>query len=371
MWRARPETPAAILFSSGTTATPKGVVLSHANVATNARLKARYCGLVPGDTVALVVPLFHCFGQNAIMNAAFHAGACVVLSERFDAATLAHEIATRNVSVLFGVPQMFNRLLDIGDVDAQSMGALRYVLSAASTLPASLAERWLGTTRLPMREAYGLTESSPFAAYNGVARHVPGTLGAPVAGVRMAVVDPECDAPCAIGERGEIVMQGHNVMLGYWNRPEETAHVLRGGWLHTGDIGYADDSRRFVLVDRMADLVKVNGFRVYPATVEAVLRAHPSVADVAAFGIVDVAHGERLEVAVVLSPESDTTPDALRRYCVARLAPYEVPSRVHVCSELPRSGTGKVSRPELRTASSHPLGLQHALDARFTFTTHG
>jgi long-chain acyl-CoA synthetase len=324
--------------------------------------------------VALAVPLFHCYGQNAVMNAAFHAGACVVLAERFDAAMLAEQAARRDVSVVFGVPEMFSRLLDLGATAAREIGALRYVLSAASTMPPSLAARWREETGLPMHEAYGLTESSPFAAYNHAAGHQPGTLGAAVAGVRMAVVDPESDAPCAPGERGEIVIRGHNVMLGYWNRPEETARALRGGWLHTGDMGYADEQGRFHLVDRAADLAKVAGFRVYPATVEAVLREHGTVADVAAYGVTDAARGERLEAAVVLSsaPDgeaSDAAADELRRHCAARLASYEVPSRVHVCRELPRSATGKISRPALRAASSHPLGLQHALDARASLTS--
>ena len=190
-----------------------------------------------------------------------------------------------------------------------------------------------------------------------------------MAGVRMAVVDPGSDTVCAAGERGEIVLQGHNVMVGYWNRPEETARALRGGWLHTGDMGFADEHGRFHLVDRAADLVKVAGFRVYPATVEAALRQHPMVVDAAAYGITDAARGERLEAAVVLSRSDDSAADELRRHCAARLAPYEVPSRVHICRELPRSPTGKISRPALRAASLHPLGLRHVLDARATLTS--
>lgn len=364
--RARPDAPAAILFSSGTTAEPKGVVLSHANVSINARLKASYCGLRRDDRVALVVPLSHCYGQNAVMNAAFHAGACIVLGERFDAATLAEQVARGDVSVVFGVPQMFARVLDLGATTARSLGALRYVLSAASTMPASLAERWREETGLSMHEGYGLTESSPFAAYNHTGGHRPGTLGSAIHGVRMAVVDPESGVPCATGERGEIVLRGHNVMLGYWNRPEETARTLRGGWLHTGDMGYADEHGRFHLTDRAADLAKVAGFRVYPATVETVMRAHPAVIDVAAYGVTDAARGERLEAAVTLSSEYAVGGDDLRRHCAERLASYEVPARVHVCRELPRSATGKISRSALRAASSHPLGLQHALDARAT-----
>ena len=369
IWRARPGTPAAIVFSSGTTADPKGVVLSHANIAINARLKAAYCGLRRDDRIALVVPLSHCYGQNAVMNAAFHAGACVVLGERFDAPALAEQVVGGEVSVVFGVPLMFSRLLDLGMTTARSLGALRYVLSAASTMPVSLAERWRAETSLPMHEGYGLTESSPFAAYNHAGGHQPGTLGSAVAGVRMAVVDPGSDTVCAAGERGEIVLQGHNVMVGYWNRPEETARALRGGWLHTGDMGFADEHGRFHLVDRAADLVKVAGFRVYPATVEAALRQHPMVVDAAAYGITDAARGERLEAAVVLSRSDDSAADELRRHCAARLAPYEVPSRVHICRELPRSATGKISRPALRAASLHPLGLRHVLDARATLTS--
>ena len=344
-------TPAAILYTSGTTGAPKGVTLSVANVATNAARKADHCGIGTGDRVSLFTPLAHVFGQNAIMNATFAAGGCVALYERFDESRIAAEIAACRLTMLFGPPAVFPRLRAAG-VNRSTRGGLRYSFSAAAPLAGEEASAWRDATGLPVHEGYGLTESSPFAAYNHREHIVPGSVGAAIDDVTIAALDPESDTPLAPGLPGEIGIRGPNVMLGYWRRPALTEAVLRGGWLRTGDVGYLDERGYVFLLGRLDDVINVSGFKVYPEEVERVLRAQPGVAEVSAYGVPDGARGARVEVALVRIPGdagSDAEFAAATLASVARrLAPYQVPARIHVRAALPRGASGKVLRRALR-----------------------
>ena len=357
---------AAILYTSGTSGEPKGVALSHRNVRSTAAAKVRYCGFHPLDGVALVLPLFHCYGQNAVLAATFAAGGCVVLQRRFDAAAIVRGAQAGEITALPGVPLVFRRLLDLDDrAVTRAMRTLRYVFSAATTLPGQLAESWRERMGHTIYEGYGLTESSPFAAYNHHQLYVPGALGTPIEGVEMAIADVESERLLKGSEVGEIVIRGPNVMLGYWRRPTETAQALRGGWLHTGDLGVRDKDGYYHLQDRMHDLVKVAGYRVFPSSVELVLQSHPAVCESVAFGVSDPVHGELLEAAVVCAPGRRASEHELLAHCQSRLARYQVPARIHLRDELPRNTTGKVLRRELRdsrtsiTTPRSPLPVQH------------
>ena len=346
--------PAAILYTSGTTGAPKGVTLSAANVATNAARKAEHCGIGASDRVSLFTPLAHVFGQNAIMNATFAAGGCVALYERFDASRIAAEIAEGCVTMLFGPPAVFPRLRAAG-VNRSTRGALRYAFSAAAPLAGEEASAWRDATGLPVHEGYGLTESSPFAAYNHRERIVPGSVGTAIDDVTIAALDPESDAALAAGLPGEIAIRGPNVMLGYWRRPVLTAAALRGGWLRTGDVGYLDERGYLFLLGRLDDVINVSGFKVYPEEIERVLRAQPGVAEVSAYGVPDAARGARVEVALVRGPGGVTTDAEFAATTLAsiapRLAPYQIPARIHVRDALPRGASGKVLRRALRESA--------------------
>ncbi|HEX8850994.1 MAG TPA: AMP-binding protein [Gemmatimonadaceae bacterium] len=353
-----PGAPAAILYTSGTTGAPKGVTLSGANIATNAARKAEYCGIGSRDRVSLFVPLAHVFGQNAILNATFAGGGCVVLYERFDEERVAADIAAGRLTMLFGPPAIFPRLLASG-VHASTRGALRYAFSAAAPLAGEQAMAWRDATAVPVHEGYGLTESSPFAAYNHRERIVPGSVGAAIDDVTIAALDPESGTPLSPGLPGELGVRGPNVMLGYWRKPSLTAAVLRGGWLRTGDVGYLDERGFVFLVGRLDDVVNVSGFKVHPEEVERVLRDQPGVAEASAYGVPDPARGARVEAAVVRLPgaiASDAEFAATTLAAIARrLAPYQLPARIHVRETLPRNPAGKVLRRALReSAISRP-----------------
>jgi long-chain acyl-CoA synthetase len=360
-----PDAPAAIVYTSGTTGQPKGALLSHRNVVLNARAKVRYLGIRPDDRLLLFLPLHHCFGQNAVLNAALQAGATVVLQRRFDLDAVLAATRAGQVTMLFGVPASYALLLD--RATPADLRGVRYCFSAAAPLPPDVEQRWQETFGLPIHQGYGLTETSPFASYNHLLRHKPGSVGTPIEGVEMKVVALDSGAELPPGEPGEILVRGHNVMLGYWRQPAETARAIHDGWFHTGDVGFRDDQGYFFLHDRIKDMVNVGGLKVYPAEVDAVLCAHPGVADAATYGAADPLLGEQLRAVVVPRPGATLAPEEVLRFCQTRLAAYKVPAAIDLRETLPRSPTGKILRRVLRAetaagndrdrGASRPLGL--------------
>lgn len=338
--------PAAILYTSGTTGTPKGATLSHGNVLFTMAAKCRYLGLTPQDRMLLFLPLHHCFGQNAILNSALGAGAAVVLHRGFDADAVLQSIVEDRITVFCGVPTTFRLLYE--RALPEQMAGVRCFFSAAAPLPPELETKWFEKFGTVIYQGYGLTETSPFAAYNHLTEHRRGSIGTPIEGVEMKIADLDTGAALVPGAKGEIAVRGPNVMLGYWNRPADTSAAIRDGWFHTGDIGRMDGGGYFYMEDRLKDMIIVGGSNVYPAEVENILSGHPAVLEPAVFGVPDAVMGERVKAAVILKPDASATTEELIRFCAEHLAPVKVPADLEFVDTLPKSRSGKVLKRILR-----------------------
>ena len=252
-----PEDIAALLYSSGTTGFPKGVSLTQHNIHSNIALPplARYSDYRPGDRLATFLPLFHVYGQNYIMNAAFLAGATMVLFSRFVPDVVLRAIGEERITHFFAVPTIYINLLAM-DLSGYDLSSLRYEMSAAATMPEEISRRWTERFGRRVFEGYGLTECSPFSCYNDSVEHRFGSVGRAVDGFELKIFD-ESDRELPFGEQGEIVIRGDGVMQGYWNRVDESATSLRGGWLHTGDVGRMDKDGYVYITDRVKDMINV------------------------------------------------------------------------------------------------------------------
>jgi len=340
------DAPAAVLYTSGTTGRQKGATLSHGNVSSNAFATQHHLRVDADDRLLLFLPLFHCFGQNFVMNAGIAAGAALVLHRRFDAERVLTSVEREGVTIFLAVPTIYIHLL-AAQVPAARLSTVRLYFSAAAPLPVEVAQKWRDVYARPIHEGYGLTETSPFASYNHEVEWRSGSIGTPIENVEMKVFD-EQDHEVRVRDRGEIVVRGPNVMLGYWNRPDESAHALRGGWFHTGDIGYVDEDGYFHIVDRHKDMINSAGFKIWPIDVEQALYEHPAVKECAVVGAPDPVNGEVVTAFVTLHPGAQATEDELAAFCRGRMAAYKVPRLVRLVDELPKSATGKLLKRVLR-----------------------
>src|SRR6266508_2612090 len=287
----------AILYTSATTGRPKGVMLTHENVVSNTWATNHHLLMTPGDVGLCALPLFHCFGQNFIMNALVNAGATLVLHERFALEEFLAALGAYRVTLLYAVPTMYILLLASDNHDT----AVR-----------------------------------------------AGSIGTPIENVEMKVVDPATGREVGDGEPGEIVIKGPNVMKGYFRNPQATAEAVRDGWLHSGDIGYRDPDGYFYIVDRVKDMINVSGFKVFPREVEEVLFLHPAVKEAAVLGRPDPVRGEAVKAFVVLKEGQSADPESLRALCRERIASYKVPEEIEFIGALPKSPTGKILKKDLR-----------------------
>jgi long-chain acyl-CoA synthetase len=299
---------AAILYTSATTGRPKGVMLTHANIVSNAYATVHHLRMTEQDRGLCALPMFHCFGQNAIMNSLVTAGGTLVLHERFVPDAFVAAVAEHAITILYAVPTMYILFLSMPTADFRSV---RLCFSAAATLPGDVEARWHATHGHWIQQGYGLTETSPFASYNHEVAFRPGSVGTPIENVEMKIVDAD-DREVADGELGEIVIKGPNVMKGYFGDPAATAESVRDGWFHSGDIGYRDGDGYFFIVDRLKDMINVAGFKVFPREVEEVLFRHPAVKEAAVVGMPDPVRGESVKAFVVLNDGASVSAEALQ-----------------------------------------------------------
>ncbi|MCX4390283.1 long-chain-fatty-acid--CoA ligase [Micromonospora peucetia] len=348
-----PDDTALLQYTGGTTGTPKGAILTHRNLRTNAAQgRAWVPGLRDGEeTVYAVLPLFHAYGLTLCLTFSVSIGATLVLFPRFDLEQTLEAVRRRPPTFLPAVPPIYEKLALAARERGVDLSSARYAISGAMALPPATVELWESVTGGLLVEGYGMTETSPVALGNPVSpARRPGTVGVPFPSTDIRIVDPEDPSrDREPGEAGELLIRGPQVFTGYWNRPAETAAVLLpDGWLRTGDIVVTDADGFVSVVDRIKELIITGGFNVYPSEVEDALRQVPGVHDAAAVGLPGEHGGEEVVAAVVLDDGSDLDEPSIRAACRRHLTGYKVPRRVVVVEDLPRSQIGKVLRREVR-----------------------
>ena len=345
-----PDDPAALLYTSGTTGFPKGALLSHKTVVVSAQTAVTTFGLQPEDRVLLPLSLFHSFAQTAAFHPCLEAGATIILHRQFEAGPVLRSMQEMAATVFFGVPTLYI-LLSEQATPAQLQSVRRFI-AAGATLPVAVLQRWHEKFGSVINEGYGLTETC-LGTFNPDLLATPGSVGRPLEGVQLRVVN-EAGEQVAPGELGEIHIHTPSMMLRYWQRPDETAAVLRDGWFHTGDIGRVDEVGNYYVIDRIKDMVNVGGVKVYPSEVEQVLYQHPAVSEAAVYGVPEALLGEQVQANVVLKPDAAITPQALLAFCRERLAEFKLPSAVHLVEQLPKNRSGKILKRLLREQA--PVG---------------
>jgi long-chain acyl-CoA synthetase len=342
-----PDDTAVILYTSGTTGTPKGAELTHENLKTNCEITRDMFGI--GDEVVTLgaLPLFHSFGQTCGMNATLAAGGTLSLIPRFDPGKALEIIERDKINLFQGVPTMYSALLHYQGHEKFDTATLQLCVSGGSAMPVELMRGFEDAFGCKILEGYGLSESSPVASFNRPDRErKPGSIGIPIEGVEMKVVDDDGnDVPQ--GEVGEIVIRGHNVMKGYWNKPDATAETLIDGWLHTGDMAKIDEDGYFFIVDRKKDLIIRGGYNVYPREIEEVLYEHPAVREAAVIGVKDDSLGEEVGAAVALKDGEDVSAKELQEFVKEQVAAYKYPRHVWFVDDLPKGPTGKILKREI------------------------
>ncbi|SHN43254.1 acyl-CoA synthetase [Cryptosporangium aurantiacum] len=342
------EDPCLIMYTSGTTGRPKGAVLTHGNMTWACMSQILGFDFAQDERTLAVAPLFHIGGLNGTVNPTLLRGGCAVIVRSFDAAGLLALIEEQRINSFFGVPTMLDALSREPGFRARDLSTLRTVAAAGAPLPAETLRTWLDRG-ITVQQAYGMTESAPAGtvldAGDAVAK--VGSAGRPQFFTDVRVVRPD-GTEAAPGEIGEVVLQGPNIMAGYWNEPDRTAEVLVDGWYHSGDAGSVDSDGFLYIRDRYKDMYISGGENVYPAEVESALRDLPDVEEAAVIGVPDERWGEVGVAFVVVAPGSAADEDTVRAALRARLAGFKVPRRIRFVDALPKTATGKIRKPDLR-----------------------
>jgi len=339
--------PLAVIYTSGTTGKPKGAVLTHQSLMTDARAVAQVRQSEAEDIVLSVLPLFHIYGQTHALNISVLLGLTIRMWSVFDADEVLKAIGEEKSTLLYAVPTMVIRLAELAAHHPPKRSSLRFCISGGASLPVEILHRFEKTFQTTIYESYGLTEFSPTCVENPFGRPTrPGSIGLPIPGFQVRIVD-EQDRDVPLGEIGELIVSGAAMMKGYLNNPEATAEALRGGFLHTGDLARMDEEGYIYIVDRKKDLIIRGGYNVYPREIEEVLYTHPAVLEAAVIGRPSSDLGEEVAAAVVLRPGAETTAEELKQYVKAQVAPYKYPRIIQFVTEFPKTPSGKIIKRDI------------------------
>jgi len=348
-----PDSPALLQYTGGTTGVSKGAVLTHANVCCNVQqINTWFTSFRPGQEVMLtILPMFHVFGLTVSVNWPISAGATLVLqADPRDVRGMIDNIERYRVTVLPAVPAMFNAVNNAPGIEARDLSSVQACFSGSAPLPDDVLKRFEALTGARILEGFGLTETSPVTHVNPLAgERKVGSIGLPVPSTDCRIVSTDDgEADVEPGSEGELLVRGPQVMQGYWRREDETAQVLRDGWLYTGDLATVDEDGYFRIVGRKKDMIIAGGYNIYPDEVDDVLMAHPDVLEAATIGVPHERRGETVKSFVVLCEGRTATADDLTAWCREQLAAYKVPRAIEFLDELPKSPVMKVLRRELR-----------------------
>ena len=345
----------AVIYTSGTTGRPKGAMLSSRNLDFDSAVAGEAIKLSVDDRLYCVLPLFHVYALNVALVVCVRSGASVFLEPRFVPQVTLKHLKEYNCTVFIGVPALFGALLAASKEG--NLQKLRCCISGSAPLPVSILNQFEEKFQTVILEGDGPTECSPVTSFNPIdgTRKI-GSIGIPLAGIEMAIVNPDTDEFIPVGSVGEIVVKGPNVFKGYLNQPEETAKVLKNGWYHTGDLGYVDEDGYFYIVDRIKDLIIVGGLNVYAREVEEILYQHPAIVACAVVGEYDTLRGEVVHAFVEINEHKNSIEKDIIKFTREKLADYKCPRKVTVLTQLPRSLTGKILKRTLKEGlKGYPL----------------
>ena len=345
-----PDDTAVLVYTSGTTGKPKGAELTHFQLYMNCTVAGGLFGVRSDDVVLAVLPFFHVFGLSSVINVFIRYGGCLSILPRFAPAAVLDALEADRCTVIGGVPTMLHALAQ-QDITGRDLSALRVAVSGGASLPEDIMRTFEDKYGIEVLEGYGMTETASSCSFNRPGDRKVLSIGKPLWGVRMRIADSSDQLlPPGREHVGEILIRGHNVMRGYLGRPEATAETLRGGWLHSGDLGYVDEDGFYFIVDRAKDLVIRGGYNVYPREIEEVLYAHPAILEAAVIGKPDERLGEEVVAVVALREGASVSAEEIIAYTRERLAAYKYPREIRFMTELPKGPSGKILKAALRDA---------------------
>src|SRR5215813_6984474 len=354
-----PDDDAIIIYTSGTTGKPKGCLLTHGNIMANARQISQWVHFTDSDRLLTIMPLFHMNAVSVTTMSALYAAGSTVVSPKFSASKFWNVISDYKITSFGSVATMLSMLLNTypgGVPEGLTTDQLRFAMCGSAPVPAEVMKKFEETFNCPVIEGYGLSESTCRSTFNPPdARRQPGSCGLPI-GNEMRVVDDD-DREVPVGALGEIVLRGENILKGYFKNPEATARAFRGGWFHTGDVGYRDRDGFFFIVDRKTDMIIRGGENIYPREIDEVLYQHPAVAVAATIGLPDSLYGEEVAAFIVLKEGMRATEEELIAHCKSELADYKCPKTIRFVKDIPKGPTGKLLKRELARIHSSSAGL--------------